>query len=364
MSIKYLRDLRYDFECFFDSSTGMYVRSGMFENDLETNENPFRATFPHLIDVGIMGHCTHGLSGLCEASGVGCYQNGKNIVKENMSLTDFKYIVEQSRGLAHQFALGGRGDPDEHKNFEEILKICKDNEIVPNYTTSGYTFTKEKAKLSKKYCGAVAVSWYRNSYTLNTINLLLNEKVKVNIHYVLGKNTIQEAIENIEKRIFPKVNAIIFLLHKPIGLGKTENILSVNDPIVKRFFNLLTKDTYYRFGIDSCSVPGMLNLGNNYDINSLDTCEAGRFSCYISSDLWMVPCSFDVGLKHKINLRESSIQEAFDSNEFEYFRQEMNKSCLKCMKRKDCLGGCSLMPGIVLCNSEKKEKGELVGYEI
>lgn len=39
----------------------------------------------------------------------------------------------------------------------------------------------------QKYCGAVAVSWYRSEYTLNAIQMLLNAGVKTNIHYVLGK---------------------------------------------------------------------------------------------------------------------------------------------------------------------------------
>ena len=31
-----------------------------------------------------------------------------------------------------QFALGGRGDVDQHENFEEILKYCCSQGIVPN----------------------------------------------------------------------------------------------------------------------------------------------------------------------------------------------------------------------------------------
>ena len=37
--------------------------------------------------------------------------------------------------------------------------------------------------------------------------------------------------------IFPKVfNAIIFLLHKPVGLGQENNVLKAEDPKVKEFF--------------------------------------------------------------------------------------------------------------------------------
>jgi len=349
-------DERYSFKSFFDKNRGTYVRSGIYVEGKETSHNPFRATFPHLIDVGIMGHCTHGISGLCEAAGIGCYQNGRDTILPNMKLEDFKRIAEECKGLVDQFALGGRGDPDEHESFEEILKLCIENDIVPNYTTSGYTFNEEKARLSKQYCGAVAVSWYRNDYTINAIKLLQKQSVRTNIHYVLGNNTIDEAIERIKEHSFPKVNAIIFLLHKPQGLGSQSNVLKPEDSRVKEFFELLTKENYYRFGVDSCTIPGMINYGKDFDINSLDTCEAGRFSCYISSDMKMVPCSFDTTGKHEVDLRTHSIQEAYDSDTFEDFRNKLRFSCASCSTREDCLGGCSLMPEIVLCNKPTKDK--------
>ena len=356
MSLSQLEDKRFNFKTIFNKETGLYIRSGIYKNGVETKENPFRASFPHLIDVGIMGHCTHGLTGLCEAAGIGCYQDGKNIVQPNMSLEDFRSIAAQCRNKVNQFALGGRGDPDEHEDFEEILKACVENNIVPNYTTSGYTFNEEKARLSKEYCGAVAVSWYRNNYTYETIKLLKNYRVRVNIHYVLGRNTIDEAINRIKNKTFPRVNAIIFLLHKPKGLGSQENVLKHNDPKLKEFFKLLSTTNYYHFGVDSCTVPGILNYGFNVDINSLDTCEAARFSCYISADLKMVPCSFDVDEKYVIDLRKNDIQTAFDSDIFEDFRNKLRFSCQICSLQSECMGGCSLMPEIVLCNQSSKNK--------
>lgn len=349
-------DERYQFKSIFDKKSGTYVRSGIFVDGEETAENPFRATFPHLIDIGIMGHCTHGISGLCESAGIGCYQNGRDTVLPNMLLTDFKYIAKQCQGFVDQFALGGRGDPDEHEDFEEILKVCHEYNIVPNYTTSGFTLTQEKAKLSKQYCGAVAVSWYRNDYTFKAIELLKQEGVRTNIHYVLGNNTLDEAIERIKNRTFPQVNAIIFLLHKPRGLGNQLNILNPNDPRVEEFLGLLTKKGNYNFGVDSCTIPGLINFGTDFDINSLDTCEAGRFSAYISAEMKMMPCSFDTFGIYEVDLRKLTIQNAYDSQTFEDFRNKLLHSCKQCKDKADCLGGCSLMPEIVLCDRTTKEK--------
>ena len=106
----------------------MYVRTGVLgEDGNDTNVDPFMASYPHLIDVGIMGHCIHGKTGLCAKAGIGCYQSGLLVEKPNMSLADFRSIAEQSKGRCNQFALGGRGDPDQHEFFEEILKICREN---------------------------------------------------------------------------------------------------------------------------------------------------------------------------------------------------------------------------------------------
>ena len=78
--------------------------------------------------------------------------------------------------------------------------------------------TSEIAVISKQYCGAVAVSWYRSDYTIDAIRILTDAGVKTNIHYVLGNNTINEAIDRLRNDSFPsRINAIVFLLHKPAG---------------------------------------------------------------------------------------------------------------------------------------------------
>ena len=181
-------DEKYHFVSAFDTDTGAYIRTGIIdENGDDTGKDPFMASYPHLIDVGIMGHCIHGKTGLCAKAGVGCYQSGMLIEQPNMSVENFRLIAEQSKGRCNQFALGGRGDPDQHEHFEEILKIARQNNLVPNFTTSGYGMTPKIAAICKKYCGAVAVSWYRNEYTTKAIEMLLAAGVKTNIHYVLGK---------------------------------------------------------------------------------------------------------------------------------------------------------------------------------
>ena len=163
-------DQKYSFISVFDDENGAYVRTGIIEHGRDTGKDPFMASFPHLIDVGIMGHCAHGRTGLCAKAGIGCYQSGRDIEAPNMTLEDFSEIVLQCSGKVNQFALGGRGDPDMHEHFGEILSLCREHEIVPNFTTSGFGLTDKAVELCARYCGAVAVSWYRNDYTLRAIH--------------------------------------------------------------------------------------------------------------------------------------------------------------------------------------------------
>lgn len=378
----------------FNQETGFYFRTGILEDGKDTSIDPFMASFPELLDVGIMGHCIHGKTGLCQKAGIGCYQDGLHSNNPNMSLEDFKKIAEQCKGKTFQFALGGCGDPDQHEHFEEILKVCKENDIVPNFTTSGFGMTKALAKLCKQYCGAVAVSWYRRQYTIKAINLLLAEGVKTNIHYVLSKSTLTEALQHLQRdefssqgnlaqsssqsellhntsqsdllngrydstelRYFPKgINAVIFLLHKPVGLGTKEDMITKDNKDFFNFLYLVNEGEFpYKIGFDSCTVPALINL-DKVEPNCLDTCEGARWSAYITSDMKLLPCSFDnQAQRWAVDLAKNTIAEAWESDTFEDFRNHFVQSCPGCKHRTKCMGGCPIVPEIVLCKDKESE---------
>lgn len=351
-------DRKNRFVSMFNPDTGFYARSGVIDKDgNDTGVDPFMTAYPELIDVGVMGHCVHGSSGLCMKSGVQCYQNGLRTKHPNMTLENFKRIVDECRGKTFQLALGGRGDVDQHENFAEILQYCRENNIVPNFTSSGLGFTDEIVQLCKKYCGAVAISWYRQAHTYRAIQMLLDAGVKTNVHYVLGDNSIDEAIERLKKNDFPEgINAVIFLLHKPVGLGSESNVLHYGDPRVEEFFRLVdTQKFHFKIGFDSCSIPAVLNYTSNIDQDSIDTCEGGRWSMYITSDMLALPCSFDnQDLRWAYDISNDTIQNAWDSPQFENFRNHFRTSCPECDKRCACMGGCPIRPQIVMCNREEK----------
>ena len=348
-------DKQNKFFSMFNTRTGHYMRSGIIKNGKDTGVDPFMTSFPELLDIGIMGHCIHGKSGLCLKAGVQCYQSGNTIHHPNMTLTNFKKIVEECKGKTFQIALGGRGDPDQHEQFEDILKYCQQSNIVPNFTSSGLGFNQHIVDLCKKYCGAVAISWYRSDYTLKAIQMLINSKVKTNIHYVLSNSSIEEAIALLEQNKFPKgINAVIFLLHKPVGLGQSENVLSYHDLHLQHFFQLIDSNNYdFKVDFDSCSIPAILNFTSNLSKDFIDTCEGGRWSAYITSDMKMLPCSFDNDKQRwAYDISNDSIENAWNSPQFEDFRNHLKHSCPNCFKRDLCFGGCPICSEIVLCNEK------------
>lgn len=351
-------DKENSFVASFDGNTGYYIRSGILKdiNDLksDTDIDPFKASFPELIDIGIMEICV--CSSKCK---VDCYQKACDRTGPNMSLENYASIIDQCKGKTLQVALGGAGDPDTHENFAEILEYTAKANIVPNFTTSGIAMTKEKAALCKKYCGAVAVSEHFEEYTDKAIKCLLDAGVKTNIHYVLNKDTIKLATQMLlgEVEYRPGINAVVFLMYKPVGLGVMDKVLTADNPDVEEFFKALDKKRCkFKVGFDSCSCSGIVNFSKNIDWHSIDYCEGGRFSMYISADMTAMPCSFanqDKNWHYKLD-SEHKIKDAWNSEIFEKFRNTLKNRCPGCKSREACAGGCPLMDSICLCNRPER----------
>lgn len=348
------RDKENRFMAYFDTETGHYARTGIIDdNGKDTGIDPFMTNFPELIDVGIMQTCV--CAALCN---VDCYQKAISRTGENMSVENFKRIVNECKGRTFQFALGGAGDVDTHEHFEEILSICRENYIVPNFTTSGIVMTRKKAEICKKYCGAVAVSEHFAPYTDRAINLLLDAGVKTNIHYVLSNKSIDVAIDRLRNNSFKEgINAVVFLLYKPVGLGTKANVLKYDDERLKVFFDLVDNMKHpFKIGFDSCTIPAIHNFTRSIDERSIDTCEGGRWSMYITSDMKALPCSFDnQEMRWSYDISNDTIQNAWNSEQFENFRNHFRTSCLSCKNRGNCMGGCPIRREIVLCERTEKE---------
>ena len=69
-----------------------------------------------------------------------------------------------------------------------------------------------------------------------------------------------------------------------------------------------------------------------------------------------LPCSFDnQDQKYAVQLSDNvTIEDSWNSNEFNKFRNSLRNSCPNCPKRELCMGGCPLQNSIVLCDSKDR----------
>jgi len=315
-----------DYELYFNTHTGLEIIQGS-----DGKEDPFSLYLPSLLDIGIMGHCRHKCSF--------CYQGHAN--EPNMSFEDFKSIIDQVKHHTNQVALGGRGDPNHHENFKEIIEYARKNGVVPNYTTSGIGLTDEHIEISKM-CGAVAVSDYDQSYTYDAIKRFLDAGIKTNIHLIFSRHTYGKCLHilyganpwkyadgNCDVDI-DRLNAVIFLLFKPAGAAAELEDWKPNPYQLETFANsVFEPESKFKIGMDSCLINHMLQYVEPSEIQrmSIDTCEGSRMSAYITPDMKMTPCSFADARTHAVQIEGKHDIESIwnDSLEFISFRQILEK---------------------------------------
>jgi len=318
--LKRVKNDRY--EILFDSSTGFEILQG-----INGYSDPFALDYPSLIDIGIMGHCDN----KC----VYCYQG--DLIQPNMKLEHFKRIIDESKKNTMQVALGGRGNPNKHENFLQVVAHCRNNNVVPSYTTSGIDLTQKEVEITKEYCGAVAISMHSKDYTWRAIKMFTEAGCLTNIHYVLSEHSFWPALalvrgENVYNECFDteKINAIIFLLFKPQGRAKDLLDWRLSEDKLALFFReILANEDKRNFlvGMDSCLVNKMKKLDIKLDPMqemSVDSCEGARMSCYISPDMKLMPCSFCNQEDEGQSILDSSIQEIWAGGEkFKNFRNKL-----------------------------------------
>lgn len=326
----------------FNQKTGFLVR---FEDKLGI-EPTWCSYGPELMDISITNWCDRECSF--------CYKKSC-ITGQHLDVDHYVAILEQAAKMkVLQIALGG-GNPNQHPDFCEILRLTREEyNIVPSYTTNGRGLNEGVLTASKKYCGAVAVSVYEpfeNSFI--TVQKLIDLGIRTNIHFLLTSRTISTAVNWLMSppKLFDRINAIIFLNYKPIGRNPDTSLLLRYSQEVPTFFQLAQRKHHFKIGFDSCSISG---ISNYMDISPIFTerCEAGRFSMYISEEMKMYPCSFMIDKIKGIDVGVDNIQNEWVANEvFQNLRGKLNNPhCENCHALPICSGGCPIFPEINLCS--------------
>jgi MoaA/NifB/PqqE/SkfB family radical SAM enzyme len=316
-----------DYYMLFDLEKGLEIIDGC-----NGKSDPFVLRLPSLFDIGIKGSCPN----KCNF----CYQG--DVVEPDMLFEDFKSIIDQVKHHTNQVALGGRGDPETHKDFEKIVKYCRQSNVVPNYTTSGQRTTDKDMDITKEYCGACAVSYYPYMKTpyYTTAKQMIKKGIKTNYHVMFSKDSEQtifnllEGKQEINDIIIPDgLNAVIFLLFKPWGRATGHYELIPSKESIEKFTRLLSvyssKNNGPKIGVDSCCACRMKEFESfkNFDERTIDICEGARMSAYISPTMKMIPCSFGDIDTNGISLKDHTIQEVWDNaNYFKEFRKRLQEN--------------------------------------
>ena len=118
------------------------------------------------------------------------------------------------------------------------------------------------------------------------------------------------------------------------------------------FFRLATSvRRHFRIGFDTCTITGLARFGDAPEI-SLEGCDAGRFSLFVSEKMEVYPCSYMVESGYSgIPINGSSLKEIWtNSDGFHRFRaKHAEVGCADCITPRQCLSGCPLFPQMNLC---------------
>jgi MoaA/NifB/PqqE/SkfB family radical SAM enzyme len=250
--------------------------------------------------------------------------------------------VDQVKPYCNQIAIGGKGDPQTHKNFKEIVEYTEQNNINCNYTSSGYNLTDEQVEISKK-CKVAAISLGNpRPYSFTAIKKLQNAGVTTNIHLLLSKKSLLDVIALLQGRDIwgglvdlTKINAIVLLSFKNQGKGKELSNMSLSDNDVRLILPYLryTKDLPFKIGADSCFLCkiGKVDKFTKQEELFTDTCEASRYSMYVGPTMNMMPCSYGSEEIYGTSLKTNTIKDIWDNNEvFKMFRKKLKENPFKC----------------------------------
>lgn len=338
----------------FNPNSGYFARI-----EDQGHPEPFWAEHgPELLDIAITNWCDRGC--------FFCYRKSDES-GSHMAVADYEEVMRQARAMhVFQVALGG-GNPNQHPDFPEILRLTRERYgIVPNYTTNGRGLTPAVVAATAKYVGAVAVSAYAPyQETADAVALLRRHGVTTNIHFMLTSRSVNTAIEWLQTppEFVRNANAVVFLNYKPVGRYPNEDLLLNRSPRVEEFFKLATGSRHaFRIGFDTCTITGLARYGEVPAV-AIEGCDAGRFSLFVSERLEVYPCSFMVEAGYQgIPLAGSSLSEIWRKHPsfVGIRRKHASGGCAECTTPEHCLSGCPLFPTMNLCPSKCVPQDKIV----
>ncbi len=220
--------------------------------------------------------------------------------KKEMSLSEFKEVIEKIKPYTNYIYLHIKGEPLLHSNIKDILEICRVNKIKVNLTTNGTYLNKYKEVIC-------------NSNTVRQINISLHSYKKDD-----DFKTLFQAVDYINK------NSKIYLVYRYWILSKTNrsNNYQINNLVEHYKLSNEIKDKIY--SDLNIKINDTLYVNKDYEFiwpsldnnchNLTGTCLGLKSHIGILSDGTVVPCCLDAeGIIALGNIFEKSLEEILNS---------------------------------------------------
>jgi hypothetical protein len=264
----------------YNRDSGLKIRMS-FDTFEKTEAS--KAMSPELIDIKITDHCEHNCAF--------CYQNSKQN-GNHCSKDTISHIAKACLNMkVFEVALGG-GDPITHPDILYIVKIFREQNVIPNLSTKSVAWLANESFRNEIFenCGAVAFS----ISTLKEASDVESEFKKYPIakskwgyrekfvfHYVMGSSDVKE-LESILNFCSDKDINIVLLGYKTNGRGGTFKPYSYSNWI--SIINKLYKSGQCpTIAIDTKLAKEYESSLNKITNNIMVHPEDGKFSMYIDA---------------------------------------------------------------------------------
>jgi len=282
----------------------------------------------------------------CNLKCIHCSSNAGNPFNNELSLTEIKDIIEQSRALGTAILTLSGGEPLLHPNIGEIIQYAKPLEV--RLQTSGNE-TMDKILQAFPKTGKIVYSIHGLESTHETITGIAG--------------SYRRAIENIRKTKEHGITAEVHIVANRLNyrqIPALEQTLQIPIHLLRLVeqgrcqTNLqLNKNQFRELQEMLLSHPNIL-LGHNIDRRHLSDSSYEPLQCQLGKDKILIRANGDIAycaaMKHTRigNIRDDSLDYFWNSHPFitmvrEFlssgFRQ-MKGKCSKCDALNECRGGC------------------------
>lgn len=188
------------------------------------------------------------ITNICNLNCSFCSKNSRK--KENMTLEEFKQILEKIKHRTESIYLHVTGEPLLHPNFEEILSIIDKYNIRLNITTNGTLLNNKIEVLNKcKNLRKINISLHSENHDENYYNQVFNSvsklenKVVIYRLWTLQNNKLDKQSTEIVEKLKNYYNLSIEIVDKL----KTSKNVKINSTIY------VDKDNLFKWPVENDS---------------------------------------------------------------------------------------------------------------